>query len=127
MLGKIFERLKQKWDIRTNAEFFRIMTVFSLAGMNVSLCRKPLFHALGIGSETVLWVKTLIYIALIFPIYQLSLLIYGLILGEFKFFWSKQKLLWKGLKRGFTKRHTTSDKSVSPSPKHIPIPETASE
>lgn len=106
----MFERLKQKWHIDTNAELIKIMTVFSLAGMNVSLVRKPLFHVLGLGATTPLWVKTIAYILFVFPTYQLSLLLYGFIFGEFDFFLEKQKKFGAFIASRFTKTRTASDK-----------------
>ena len=102
----IVARLKRKWDIKTNFDFTMIMVVFSLAGMNVSLCRKPLFHLLGVQRETSLWIKTLVYLAFVFPTYQLSLLLYGFILGQFQFFWKKQKSLVQFIRGKFVKTRT---------------------
>ncbi len=100
------EHLKKKWNIKNNLDFTLIMTVFSLAGMNVSLCRKPLFHLLGVQRETAFWIKTLVYLAFVFPAYQLSLLIYGFLLGQFDFFWKKQKGLVQLIRSKFVKSHT---------------------
>lgn len=102
----VIERLKKKWDIKNNFDFTMIMIVFSLAGMNVSLCRKPLFHLLGVQRETSLWIKTLVYLAFVFPTYQLSLLLYGFILGQFQFFWKKQKSLVQFIRGKFVKTRT---------------------
>ena len=105
----IVEKLKQKWEIRSNSDFWRIIAVFSLAGMNVSLVRKPLFHFLGLGAGTAFWLKTITYIAFVFPTYQTSLLLYGVILGEFDFFSEKQKKLMRFIRRKFTRTHTASN------------------
>lgn len=99
-------RLKQKWGIQSNFDFTLIMVVFSLAGMNVALCRKPLFHLLGVRADTALWIKTLLYLALVFPAYQISLLVYGFILGQFDFFWNKQKALVQFIRSKLFKTHT---------------------
>ena len=103
----VFERLKKKWNIKNNFDFTLIMIVFSLAGMNVSLCRKPLFHLLGVQRDTAFWIKTLVYLAFVFPTYQLSLLVYGFILGQFDFFWKKQKALVQLIRSKFVKARTT--------------------
>jgi len=108
------EKLSEKWQIKTTGQFWRIMTVFSLAGLNVALFRKPIFYALGLTSTTALWLKTFIYILFVIPIYQISLLFYGLILGEFNFFWEKEKKLGRFLLKKFTKKYTASDKSKLP-------------
>ncbi|OGX27875.1 MAG: hypothetical protein A2787_04160 [Omnitrophica WOR_2 bacterium RIFCSPHIGHO2_01_FULL_48_9] len=104
------EHLKQKWEVRSNLDFFLIMAVFSLAGMNVTLMRKPIFHLLGLTAHTALWIKTVAYILFIFPTYQVSLLLYGLLLGQFNFFWEKEKKLFKFLSQKILKIYTASSK-----------------
>lgn len=86
MAIKWVEKLKSKWGITSNRDFILIMIAFSLAGMMISICRPPLFHLLGIDRKP-MWEKTLIYIPLIPPIYWIFLLIWGAILGQFRFFW----------------------------------------
>ena len=100
MQGMI-DKLKNKWNIQSNWDFIAIMLVFSLAGMSIGFFRRPIFHALGITAETPLWIKVVIYIPLIVPIYQMNLIIYGFLLGQFKFFWEKEKKLAKFLLRPF--------------------------
>ena len=84
-------RLKDKWQIKNNVDFILIMLVFSLAGTFVCAFRPPLFHLLGINEHTPLWLKTIIYIPLIMPLYQMGLLFFGFLLGQSKFFIEKQK------------------------------------
>jgi len=96
----MMDRLKTKWGIKSNLQIILIMVVFSLAGMSIGFVRRPLFHLFGIESTTPFWIKTLVYLASIFPIYQVLLLIYGTLLGQFRFFWEKEKKMvqWIGRK-----------------------------
>jgi hypothetical protein len=96
----MLERLKKKWGITSNLQIILIMVVFSLAGMSIGFVRRPLFHVFGIEPTTPFWIKTLVYLASIFPIYQVLLLIYGTLLGQFRFFWEKEKKMvqWIGRK-----------------------------
>jgi len=89
--------LKKKWNIQSNWDFIAIMLVFSLAGMSIGFFRRPIFHALGITAQTPLWIKVVIYIPLIVPVYQINLIVYGFLLGQFRFFWEKEKKLVKFL------------------------------
>jgi len=95
---KFFTKLKEKWNIKSNWDFFLINVVFACAGLAIGFERRPIFHHLGIDHYP-LWGKTLIYIPLIFPLYQLNLIIFGSLLGQFHFFWEKEKklcqFLWK--------------------------------
>jgi hypothetical protein len=99
---KAFEHLKKKWNIESNYDLVMIMIVFSLAGMTIPVFRKPIFHLLGINDHTHLWVKIVAYIPLIPPIYQLNLLFWGFVLGQFNFFWEKEKRLVRFLRGAFT-------------------------
>jgi len=103
-MPKFIQRLKQKWNINSNWDFCAIMLVFSLAGSSIGFFRKPVFHALGITPETPLWIKIVIYIPLIVPIYQLNLLVYGFLLGQFNFFLEKEKKLLKCLSKIFQRQ-----------------------
>ncbi len=106
MIQKTFNHLRQKWNIESTKDLVLIMIVFSLAGINVTLCRKPLFHVLGVTPHTAMWIKTLLYIAFVFPTYQLSLLLYSLPLGQFPFFWNKQRQGVRFLVGKFSKKRT---------------------
>ena len=88
----------QKWGVETHWEFFIICLTFSLAGMIIVFERKPLFHLLGID-HTPLWFKILVYVPLVCPIYQMNLLIFGFLFGQFPFFWEKEKKLGRLLLR----------------------------
>lgn len=95
----MFEKLKKKWQITSNVDFVLIMLVFSLAGMAIGFVRRPIFHLIGITPHTPFWIKAAVYIPLIVPIYQLNLIIFGSLLGQFNFFWEKEKKLGRFLKR----------------------------
>ena len=90
-MKKTFQKLKQKWGIKSNWDFLLINLVFAFAGMMIVHERPPIFHLIGITKETPLIIKILVYIPLIFPLYQLNLLIFGFCLGQFSFFWEKEK------------------------------------
>jgi hypothetical protein len=40
-----------------------------------------------------------VYIPIVFPLYQINLLIFGFLLGQFEFFWEKEKALVRFVKR----------------------------
>jgi len=84
-------KLKSKWGITSNGQVILIMVVFSLAGMAITQCRQPVFHVLGLTEQTPMWIKVVAYLLSIFPLYQLFLLIFGALLGQFRFFWEKEK------------------------------------
>jgi len=94
----IIQKLMKKWNINSMWDFVMINIVFSLAGMTIVYERKPLFELLGITPETAFWIKVLVYIPLVIPLYQLNLIIYGTLLGQFRFFWEKEKQMGRFLR-----------------------------
>lgn len=95
----MMEHLKEKWGIRSPWQFWAIMLAFSLAGMAITQCRRPVFHLLGIEPETPFWIKTVVYLLSIFPLYQFFLLVFGTLLGQFRFFWAKEKAMFQWIGR----------------------------
>jgi len=81
------QRLKTKWQIKSNWDFWMIMLSFSLAGMFIMPVRKLIFHLVGITTKTPLWIKIIVYLPLIPPVYYVGLIIFGTLLGQFRFFW----------------------------------------
>ena len=96
------EKLKQRWGITSNFQFVVIFIVFAATGSTSAYLSKPVLEWIGITKETVsLWLYYPLYIILIFPIYQVLLLTFGFLAGQFKFFWWFEKKMLKGLGLGF--------------------------
>lgn len=91
-----FKRLKEKWKIESDKDLVIIFIVFAITGSSVVFVRKPLFSLLGISLDTVHWfIYGLLYLILILPIYQVLLIFWGTLFGQFKFFWSFEKKMLK--------------------------------
>ena len=105
-MKKQIEHLKQKWGIKSNWDFIAICIVFSIAGSFIGYERRPIFAFLGITQHTALWIKIAVYIPLIFPLYQLNLIVFSLPLRQFPFFWEKEKRLARAIGRLFTPKIT---------------------
>lgn len=96
-LGKMQER----WGLETTRQVLLVLAVFSLSGSSVVWLRKGLFHLLGYDDATPMWLKTITYILFIFPTYQSLLLLYGFLLGQFSFFWEKEKKMFRWVAKKF--------------------------
>jgi len=96
-------RLKKKWGVNSALRVILIMIVFSLTGMTVVLVRPIVFSSFGFNEHTPFGIKAITYILLIFPMYQILILVYGALLGQFSFFWEKEKKLIRFLTRPFRK------------------------
>ena len=96
------KRLKKKWGITSNFQFIIILIVFSVTGSLAVWVAKPILELVGLDKSTVnLWVFWPIRIAIIFPIYQVMIVVIGALFGQFTFFWAfeKKMLVRLGFKR----------------------------
>ena len=99
----MLQKLKTKWNIQNNWDFAMIMLTFSLAGLGVSFSRRGIFKLLHLDRAS-LGIKIFISLILIVPLYQLSTLFFGFFLGQFNFFWERQKAIGRALKKMVLKR-----------------------
>lgn len=96
------KNFKQRWNITSNWQLIIILIVFAFTGSSAAYVSKPILYFFGINKgEVSLVVYYISYIALIFPVYQVLLLFYGFIFGQFKFFWAFEKKMLTSLGLGF--------------------------
>ncbi len=85
-------RLKEKWHITSNFQLLIIFVVFGITGSLTLLITNPLLSTLGIEETSLsLWIFWPVRILIIFPTYQILILIIGSLFGQFKFFWNFEK------------------------------------
>lgn len=91
------EKLKKRWGISTNWRITVIFIVFAVTGSTSAKLAGPLVDALGITRDIGgFWYWT-IRILIIFPIYQILLVFFGWLYGEFTFFWNFEKKMLRSL------------------------------
>ncbi|MDR9419385.1 DUF6787 family protein [Gracilimonas sp.] len=95
---QFFNKLKSKWGIESNWQVLIIMLVFSLTGFSALYARRFLFPILGVEATDPFWFKTFIWLLTIFPMYNIFLLIYAAIFGQFEFFWTHLKKTFSRIK-----------------------------
>ncbi|MFV8332592.1 DUF6787 family protein [Flavobacterium sp. ZT3P35] len=94
-------KLKQRWGIETNFQLTIIFIVFALTGSASAWLSKPFCIWLGITKGDLGYLFTPVRLLLIFPIYQLLLVLIGFLFGQFKFFWAFEKKMLKRFGFGF--------------------------
>ncbi|MDX1761867.1 MAG: DUF6787 family protein, partial [Christiangramia sp.] len=83
---------KDRWGIDSNSQLFVIFLVFAITGSSAAKLASPLVGFLGITQENSHWaLYWAARIFLIFPIYQVLLVSFGWVFGQFKFFWAFEK------------------------------------
>ncbi len=84
------EKLKHRWNLQSGLQVVLVLVVFACTGTTVFLIKKPLLHFLaGEQGDTVM--ASVLYYILILPLYNLLLLAYGFLFGQFTFFWEFEK------------------------------------
>lgn len=85
--------MQAKWELKSLWQVVIVLIVFSCTGFTVLFIKGPILDLISGGAEREWWM-TVVYILLILPIYNIILLIYGFIFGQFAFFWKyEQKML----------------------------------
>ena len=82
-------KLQLRWGV-TPRQVIIILIVFACTGTTVVLIKKPILHAIFQGQDPS-WIFYVLYYVFILPIYNLFLLIYGFLFGQFDFFWNFEK------------------------------------
>jgi hypothetical protein len=98
---KIFlwvKKLQQRWKLEHINDVWYVLLAFALTGFSVMGLRELIFGYFELEKT---FFFSLIYYILIFPIYNLILLIWGGILGKFQFFWSFEKRIFGRIFRKF--------------------------
>ena len=84
-----FNTLRARWGVGLWGTV-AILLAFSLAGITVVRLRQPVL-ALLLPSDAPTWLSWVVYLVILFPMYQTLLLGYGALLGQFNFFWGRLK------------------------------------
>lgn len=87
------QTLKNRWKLESIGHVLIVLLVFACTGFSVLFLKKPLFNWIG-ASEEYSTLFTILYYIFILPIYNIILLIYGFIFGQFAFFWAFEKKMW---------------------------------
>ncbi|MGB5239003.1 MAG: DUF6787 family protein [Flavobacteriaceae bacterium] len=91
------DKLKQRWGIESNFQLIIIFIVFAITGSASVYVAKPFLVWIGMNKASFpevwwgQWMYWLLRILLIFPIYQVLLLVFGWLFGQFTFFWGFEK------------------------------------
>lgn len=83
------DRLGRRWGV-SPGRVVLILLVFACTGFTVLFLKRPVVaYFAGDGEQPLLF--TVLYYILILPVYNVFLLIYGALFGQFQFFWAFEK------------------------------------
>ncbi|MFT4833675.1 MAG: hypothetical protein ACI83W_000301 [Marinoscillum sp.] len=90
------DKLQTRWELKNTLQVILVLIAFACTGFTVLSLKRPIVaYFTADGEQGILF--SIIYYILIFPIYNLILLIYGFILGQFTFFWEFEKKTFRRL------------------------------
>ena len=87
----MFEKLKRRWNIKSNLQVIIILTVFAITGSLTVYIKKIIFELIEITPDTHFVILIPIYILVVLIVYNILLLIIGSVFGQFRFFWEFEK------------------------------------
>jgi hypothetical protein len=97
------DKLKDRWKLKNAWQVFIVLLAFACTGFTVLFIKKPLLTWLA-GEDGNSTLATILYYIFILPLYNLLLLGYGFLLGQFEFFWNFEKRFMERF-FSFFKRH----------------------
>ena len=99
----MIEKLKLRWGVKNAFQVIVILVVFAATGFSVLFLKQPIYNLAGITEQTPGWFRFIFYTLTILPVYQLVLLFYGFIFGQFHFFWNFEKKMLSRVRKIFVK------------------------
>jgi hypothetical protein len=89
-MAQWIDKLKERWSLASAWQVIVILIVFACTGTTVLLLKRPLLAYWFPDGERPLWASVMYYV-MIFPAYNILLLAYGFVFGQFRFFWDFEK------------------------------------
>ncbi|MGB0430540.1 MAG: DUF6787 family protein [Bacteroidia bacterium] len=90
--SSIITKLQHKWGVNSLWQVVIICLVFAITGSMSLKVGRPVLDFLGVHQETMTpWLYWPARVLIIFPIYQVLLILFGTLFGQFKFFYQVEK------------------------------------
>jgi len=89
--ASIIQKLKTRWGIHSTWQVVIILIVFACTGFSVLYVERFIYDLLHIPSSNGWFIRVSLFILITLPIYNVLLLFYGFIFGQFRFFWNFEK------------------------------------
>lgn len=102
MGNNFFEKLKDRWGVDSLLQVLLILIIFSVTGFSVLFLKIPVVSLLD-SFQLPVWLSNTIYFVIIIPVYQLLLLLFAFVFGQFKFFWNYEKKTLKRMRMLFSR------------------------
>jgi len=98
----IFKKLENKWKVAYRWEMIRIFIVFAITGSSSMFVGRPIIKLLGIQKENLnIFLYWFLFITVSLVFYQILLVAFGWLFGQFQFFWQFEKKMLRRFGLGF--------------------------
>ena len=95
-MKQAFARMKSRWGVGPFG-VLAILAAFALAGSSVVRFGYPVMRWI-LPPDSPTWQRVVVWLLVIFPMYHVLLLAWAALLGQFRFFWEREKRLVRRLR-----------------------------
>ena len=81
----MWNKLKKHWGISSDLQVVHILVVFAVTGFSTLFVHNYIDHLLGIEEDDSFWLKLVVFIIIILPLFNMLLFFWGVVLGQRKF------------------------------------------
>ena len=85
-MKKLWQKLKERWGIESDLQVGLILLTFTLTGFSFLYINPWIDRLLGLTEEDPFWLKALVFVVILLPAYNILLILWGTLLGQFSFF-----------------------------------------
>lgn len=87
-------KLQDRWGLKSLFQVVVVLFVFACTGTTILLIKNPVLSLIDPSfKDSILF--NILYLVFILPVYNVFLLIYGFIFGQFQFFWEFEKRFFR--------------------------------
>ncbi len=95
------KKLIERWELKSNRQVFIVFLVFAITGSSAAKLAAPITDFFEITKQLGWYIYWPFRILIIFPVYQVLLVSFGWVFGEFEFFWKFEKRMLRSMRLGF--------------------------
>jgi hypothetical protein len=98
-----WDQLKKRWNVQSGWDVAVILVVFACTGFSVMYAKRLLYAWIGLTNQSPFWLRGLVFLIIILPLYQVLLLMWGWLFGKFDFFWKFEQRMFSRIGGWFRK------------------------
>ena len=88
----LFKKLEHKWILNYKWEMIRVFLVFAITGSSSVYVGRPFMKLIGITKDNLVpFIYWILFVLVSLIFYQILLVCFGWLFGQFKFFWNFEK------------------------------------